>query len=259
VAGFDRIYLSAGGPFIARSLAYLLVWSVMAILWLRAKERKRALKGASAAGLIVYGFSVSLAATDWIASLVPHWYSSGLGLLVAAGQMLGGMALGIASAGLAEWRRVPSAEVRRHFHDLGNLLLMYVLVWAYLAFTQFLITWAANLPREIAWYVPRLQTTWRGLGLFLAVFHFFMPLAILLSRTAKRSPRVLACIAIAVLAGHAAAVFWLVIPSLRIEGFDLRWTDPVILFAMGAVAFAGWRHAQRRHESAPRTIDEVRA
>ena len=157
-----------------------------------------------------------------------------------AGQMLGAMALAIASAGLRE-REAPAEGARERYHDLGNLLLMYVMVWAYLAYTQFLIVWAADLPREIAWYLPRVQTDWKALGVFLIVFHFFVPVAILLSRDAKRSPAVLGSVAAAVLAAHAADVYWLVAPSLRPHGFAFAWTDPLALLVFGALWLFAWR------------------
>ena len=148
------------GFFIGRWIAYLLIWNVLAALWLRAWcEGKSSASGhrltaISAPGLIVYGFTMSLAAVDWIASLAPQWKSSGFGLLVITGQMLAAMAFGIAAAA----RQDSGAMARQNGIDLGNLLLMYVMTWAYLAFTQFLIIWAENLPHEISWYVPRLQT-----------------------------------------------------------------------------------------------------
>src|SRR5204862_6726670 len=165
-------------------------------------------------------FSMSLAAVDWIAALMPQWYSTGFGLIVGVGQMLGAMALAIADAGL----RTPKAESSRQvFHDLGNLLLMYVLTWAYLAFMQFLIVWVGNLPREIAWYLPRLQTGGGALAVILVVFHFFAPLAILLSRAAKGSPMLLGALAASVVVVHAIDVYWLVAPSVRPSGFDIAW------------------------------------
>jgi hypothetical protein len=220
--------------FAARSVFYLALWSVLALLVLTS-ERPQAL---SAIGLIVYGFSMSLAAVDWIGSLVPQWYSAGFGLVVAVGQMLGAMALAIAYLGL----RTPALP-RALFHDLGNLLLMYVLTWAYVAFMQFLIIWTANLPREIAWYVPRLQTGWVALGVILVVFHFFVPLAILLSRTAKRSPMLLGWLAAAVFAVHAIDVYWLVAPSVRPTGFHVAWLDPVALAVLSALWWFTWRPA----------------
>ncbi len=258
LVGFTRIYPWAAdqstwwfnGPFfVVRSIAWLAIWSLLGVAWFRARARAlaspaalAALHGWSAAGLIVYFFTVSLASLDWIAALVPQWYSSGFGLVVATGQMLGAMALGIAAAAFDRAR--PTRWDRQQFHDLGNLLLMYVMTWAYLAFTQFLIIWAANLPREIAWYVPRVQTGWAGLGLFLAVFHFFVPLVILLSRAAKRAPRILGLLALGVLAAHVADVFWLVAPSVR-PGFSVSWADPVALIVLGGLGWVGWKRSIR--------------
>ena len=222
-----------GAPFFAaRSVAYLLVWSALGFF-------VRTSVALSAVGLIVYAFTMSLAATDWIASLIPQWYSTGFGLVVAIGQMLAAMALAVAYAGL----RAPAAG-RPVFHDLGNLLLMYVLTWAYLAFMQFLIVWVGNLPREIAWYVPRLQTGWVALGVILVVFHFFAPLAILLFRSAKRSAPLLGSLAAALLAVHAIDVYWLVAPSVRPAGFHVAWLDPVMLVAAAALWWFAWRPAR---------------
>lgn len=221
----------APGAFVLRSVIYLVAWSLLSVL-----VRRNASQGASAFGLIVYTFTMSLAAVDWIGSLVPEWYSTALGLVVGVGQMLGAMALAIAYVGL----KSPGTEPEL-CHDLGNLLLMYVMTWAYLAFMQFLIIWVADLPREISWYVPRLQTGWFAIGVLLAVFHFFAPLAILLSRGAKRSPMFLGSVAAALLAMHAIDVYWLVAPSVRPSGFSIAWLDPVALVVLGALWGFTWR------------------
>ena len=206
-------WLNAFG-FVARGIAYLVAWSVLSRAFLRAFERgvPRATAWA-AAGLIVYGITVSLAAFDWIASLTPAWASSGFGLLVATGQMLAAAAYAVARSGFGVSEPF-EAPLRRGFHDLGNLLLMYVLTWAYLAYTQFLVIWSENLPREISWYVPRLQTGWSAVGLAIVVLHFALPFAILLSRRAKRAPRFLAAVAALLLAANLLQTAWLVVPSV---------------------------------------------
>jgi hypothetical protein len=89
---------------------------------------------------------------------------------------------------------------------------MYVLAWAYLAYMQFLVIWSENLPHEIEWYVPRMHGAWGALGLGIIAFHFALPVLILLSRTTKRSPRLLGAIATLVLVANAADVFWMVMP-----------------------------------------------
>src|SRR6185312_10850102 len=129
-------------------------------------------------------------------------------------------------------RAAADEGTRLRFHDLGNILLMYVLTWAYLAYTQFLIIWSENLPHEIRWYVPRVQTGWAALGIFLVAFHFFLPLLILLSRTAKRSPALLGAIAMGLLLAHLADAFWLVVPTFRTAGFAISWTDILALVVL---------------------------
>lgn len=221
--------------FVARSIVYLAVWTALALL-LRANGGK----GLSAVGLIVHTFTVSLAAVDWIGSLVPQWYSTAFGLIVGTGQMLGAMALAVAFAGLrGPLRRGP--EAHGTFIDLGNLLLMYVLLWAYLAYSEFLIIWVGNLPREIAWYVPRLQTGWFGLGVFLVVVHFFAPLVILLFRAVKRAPALLGSVAALLLAAHVADVYWLIAPSVRPQAFSIAWGDVAALAVAAALWFLLWR------------------
>ena len=219
--GYARLYPWAASPgawmnapaFIGRSVLYLVLWIGVSRGFLRAFERGAPRAGAWAAlGLIVYGVTMSLAAFDWIVSLTPGWYASGFGLVVATAQMLAAAAFAVARSGFAV--PVPAVPaIARGFQDLGNLLMMYVLTWAYLAYTQFLVIWSENLPREIAWYVPRLQTGWVNLALALVVLHFALPFVILLSRRAKRAPRFLAALASVLLAANLLQVAWLVLPS----------------------------------------------
>jgi hypothetical protein len=140
---------------------------------------------------------------------VPEWQSTVFGMLIMIGQGLAGLSFGIVALAVAGVRR-PGV-----FRDLGNLLLTYVLMWAYLAFTQYLIIWAENLPDEISWYVPRVQTGWLWVGSALILAHFFVPLLVLLSRNAKNAPAVLGALAGALLVAHVVDVFWLTVPSVH--------------------------------------------
>ena len=250
--------------FAARSVAYLAIWVVLGAAFLRADRAtvdpanggNAGAQRIAAAGLIAYALTVSLAAVDWIASLTPHWYSSAFGLVIGTGQMLAGAAFGVAAAAgsFGALARVPrpagDEPTRLRFHDLGNLLLMYVLTWAYLAYTQFLVIWSENLPHEIHWYVPRVQTGWAALGIFLVAFHFFLPLLILLSRTAKRSPALLGTIAMGLLLAHLADAFWLVVPTFRSDGFAISWTDLLALALLGVAWGWAWRRAYARDRGA---------
>lgn len=249
-------------PFwIGRSIAWLAIWSVLSIAFLRADRAtvdpasggSPGARRVAAIGLIVYALTVSLAGVDWIASLTPRWYSSTFGLLLGTGQMLAGAAFGVAMAAYFQPVAGEDEALRLRFHDLGNILLMYVLTWAYLAYTQFLIIWSENLPNEIHWYVPRVQTGWAALGIFLIAFHFFLPLLILLSRAAKRAPRLLAAIAVGLLVAHLGEAFWLVVPTFRPEGFAIAWTDLAAMVVLGALGGWAWRREMRRGDARVRS------
>jgi hypothetical protein len=203
---FRRAFLSPTF-FVLRSIAYLAIWTVLAFFTRRhASSRSRPF---SAAALMIYSITVTFAGVDWIMSLVPEWQSTVFGMLIMIGQGLAGLSFGIVALALAGVRR-PGV-----FRDLGNLLLTYVLMWAYLAFTQYLIIWAENLPDEISWYVTRVQTGWLWVGSALILAHFFVPLLVLLSRNAKNAPAVLGALAGALLVAHVVDVFWLTVPSVH--------------------------------------------
>lgn len=227
--------------FLARAAAYLALWAILAWRWLSIaarsdRMRPAALRRWSALGLILYGLTISLAAVDWIMSLLPQWYSTTFGLLVGTSQMLSGMALGAAACAFWPGARTDAARLQ----DFGNLLLMYVMSWAYLAFTQYLIIWAEDLPKETAWFVPRVQTSWRWLTLTVLILQFALPFVLLLSRAVKRAPRYLGPLALTLLAGQLLFDFYLVMPVLKPDGFQLAWSDFVVLIAVVGFWFTAW-------------------
>lgn len=225
------------GFFIARSIGYLLLWSALA--WIETRSRRRS-AGRAAACLLLYGVSVSLAALDWIMSLQPHWYSSVFGWLAGAGQMLAGMALAVVLA--------DREAIRVRLPDLGNLLLMYVLLWGYLSYSQFLVIWAADLPHEISWYLRRSSGLWKTVAWVLAATHLFAPLALLLARRAKKAPQVMGVLAGGLLAAHLLDCWWLVLPS--VEGLTLRglWLAPALAMVPAALAIKARRRADSHGE-----------
>ena len=226
--------------FEARSVAYLVIFAALG--WFAPGNPRFA-----AGGLVVFTIVTTLGAFDWISSLAPHWYSSGFGLVVGVGQMLGAAAFAVAVA--ARPARGRSDEgTRLRFNDLGNLLMMYVLLWAYLAYTQYLVIWSENLPHEIHWYVPRTQTSWAALGIFVIAFHFFVPFLLLLSRAAKRAPAIAGIIAASLLVAHFADVWWMVMPSVRREGISVAWSDPVVAIVVLGGWWLAWRWTLRRRE-----------
>jgi hypothetical protein len=169
-------------------------------------------------------------------SLEPHWFSTIYGVLIIGGQGLSAMAfLIVALVWLS--RRPPLGDivVPSHFHDLGNLMLAFVMLWAYFSFSQYLIIWSGNLPEEIAWYLHRLQTGWRFIGLTLIVLHFVAPFCLLLSRRVKREAELIAIVAAGILIARVVDLFWLVAPEFHRQGVSVSWLDILLLLSLCAI------------------------
>ncbi|MGI9024238.1 MAG: hypothetical protein ACR2GP_01420, partial [Burkholderiaceae bacterium] len=220
----------------------------------------RRLRTVSAIGLLFYGVTVTFSAVDWIMSLSPQWYSTTFGLLAGIGQTLCAFAFAIVCAAWLVPGRVDNLP--SVFQDLGNLLLMFVMTWAYLAFTQYLIIWAEDLPHEIVWYLPRVKTSWRLIAIFLVIFHFAIPFLVLLSRRAKRASRSLGLLAAGLLFAHLVDSFWLVTPTFRVTGLAITWSDVFALLAQGGIWFAlfarsiaGADTASRRSATGAEVVD----
>src|SRR5262245_38086007 len=239
--------------FLLRAAIYFAVWLAMSYYlnrWSYEQDRnadprfKRQLQILSGPGLVIYGLSTTFAAIDWLMSLVPEWYSTIFGLLVIGSQVLSAMAFVIMAASLL-YQREPMNQVytTKHFHDLGKLLLAFVMIWAYLAFSQLLIIWAGNLPEEISFYLPRMQTNWRWIGVLLIVFQFALPFLMLLSRELKQHMRQLITVAALVIVMRFIDLFWLIAPQFHRQGIQFRWLDLVAVIAIGGLwlAFFVWQ------------------
>jgi hypothetical protein len=242
-----QVYLNV--PFfLIRAAAYFAGWILLSRLlnrWSAREDREGSagvhgkMAALSGPGLVFWGFSVTFMAVDWVLSLDPHWFSTMFGMLFMAGQALSSMAFLIALMVLLSRRR-PMSEILtpRHLHDLGKLLLALVMVWAYFSFSQFLIIWAGNLPDEIPWYLERLRGGWQYVGLALAIGHFALPFALLLSRDLKRNFKLLAGIAVFVLVMRMVDLYWLVAPDFRQGRFGLSWMDITAPIGMGGIWLA---------------------
>ena len=231
--------------FLVRAAIYFLVWNAVSYFlnaWSLEQDRSadprlaRRMQALSAGGLVAYGLTITFASFDWLMSLEPHWFSTIYGVLILGGQGLSAMAfLIIALVWLCRRPPLDRIVVAGHFHDLGNLMLAFVMLWAYFSFSQYLIIWAGNLPAEIAWYQHRLQTGWRFVGISLILFHFAIPFVLLLSRAVKRGPEMLVKVAAGILIVRGIDLFWLIAPEFHQDGFAISWLDVVLPLSMGAI------------------------
>jgi hypothetical protein len=239
--------------FLVRSAAYFAIWIVVAHLlyrWSVRQDSERAARltvlqrrlGAGALPLV--GIAVTFAAFDWQMSLDLHLASTIFGLYWFAGSFLCAFGVVVLWLNALRARGLPGALVNaNHYHSLGKYMLAFVAFWAYMAFSQYLLIWIANLPEEVPWYLARNRGAWWPFAVALVVLHFIVPFFILLSRDLKRSPRGLAVMAIWVLVIHYVDVYWVVMPALHHGAPHPHWTDLTALVGIGAagVAFVAWR------------------
>lgn len=213
--------------FLGRFVFYFIVWGLLMFFlnkWSLEQDRtanpnlRKTMQGLSGPGLVLFGLTVTFAATDWVMSLEPEWFSTIFGLLIMAGWGLSAFAFVIIAASrLATRPPLAGVIAPLHFHDLGKLLLAFVMIWAYFGFSQFLLIWYGNLPEEIPWYLERMRSGWQYVGLVLVVFHFALPFFLLLSRDLKRHARTLSIVAGLLLIMRLVDLFWMIAPVAKVE------------------------------------------
>lgn len=240
-------YLNAGF-FLGRSALYLVLWSALAVLYHRWSSRQDEttdpsptgkLQVLSGPGLVIYFLVVTFAMIDWAMSLEPDWFSSIYGAMRLVGQVLAALAfLIIVAARLKETEPMAEVGTREAFNDLGNLLLAFVMLWAYMSFSQYLITWSGNLADEIPWYLRRSAGGWRSVAVGLIVFHFFVPFFLLLSRERKRGARSLARVCWAILAVRVVDELWLILPAFEAPNVLEFWPVVPAMFGIGGLWMA---------------------
>jgi hypothetical protein len=241
-----RDYLNYRG-FVIRAVIYFAIWFLLQYLLSKFSfehdhppfaDTSARFKMVSAPGIILYALTLSFAAIDWVMSLDPSWFSTIYGLLFVAGELVSALAFAIVVERILFNYRPMSVLLRPNFvHDHGKFLLTFIMVWAYFSFSQWLIIWAGNLPDEITWYFRRLHGGWEYVGLFLVVFHFFVPFFLLLSRPFKRDITRLVWLAVWMLFMRYVDLFWHIEPSFY-ESFTVTLADIAVAVAMGGIWIA---------------------
>ena len=241
--------------FSVRAVIYFGVWLALAFFlnkWSLAQDRTadnrytKNMRLLSGPGMVVLIFSITFASIDWYMSLEPEWFSTIYGFIFVAAWSLTALSFVIAvMARLAAEEPMRRIAAPLHFHDLGKLLLAMVMLWAYFAFSQFLIIWSGNLPEETTWYLHRIYGAWGALIIIIGILHFAAPFLFLLSRGLKRNPRKLALIAMLIIVMRMTDLLWMLAPAFQHRMWILM--DIAALLGFGGVwlALFTWQLSKR--------------
>jgi hypothetical protein len=232
-----------------RSAAYFLIWGCLGRFYLDRSTRQDAsgdpaltlqMERRSPLALLLFAGTLTFASFDWLMSLAPEWFSTIFGVYYFSGAVLGGVAALVVGAVLLQASgRLVSSITAEHYHDLGKLLLSFVVFWGYIAFSQYMLIWYANIPEETEWYLVRQTGPWRWVSLVLLFVHLVIPFLGLLPRAAKRRKEVLCFWAVWLLAAHWLDLYWLVMPNVAGSGLPPGPIDLACLVGIGGIFLAG--------------------
>jgi len=209
--------------FVIRLLVYFAIWGGLAWFFHRTSTRQDSsfdprltmrMERAAGPGLVLYALSTNFAAFDLLMSLDPHWFSTIYGVYFFAVSVVCFFAvMPKILVGLQRKGVLSRSVTVEHFHDLGKLLFAFVVFWAYIAFSQYMLIWYGNIPEETQWYLKRQIGDWAWVSLALLVGHFVIPFLVLISRAVKRRPRLLAATGIYMVVMTWLDLYWLVVPE----------------------------------------------
>jgi len=243
--------------FTIRGIGYVVIWTGLALFLYRGSLKQdvtgdvklsHGMRRIAPIGFILFALSLTFAAIDFMMSLDPHWYSTIFGVYYFAGTFMSIAAtLALTSMALQKSGLLKSAITTEHYHDLGKFAFAFVAFWAYIAFSQFMLIWYANIPEETVWYHYRTTGGWEYLTLVLAVLHFAVPFIFMMSRHIKRRRITLALGAGLLLFAHYLDMFWLIQPTMLQHDanphFAMSLVDLLAFIGIGGLVLAvfTWR------------------
>ncbi len=217
--------------FLGRFAIYFAAWVGLALyMWRQSTLQDKTgalvhtqkMQSASAGGICLFAITITFGAFDLLMSLSPAWYSTIFGVYYFTGAMAATMAtIILALNGLQKLGFLTNSITKEHYHDLGKFLFGFVFFWGYIAFSQYMLIWYANLPETTFWFAQRGASTnsahysgWSWVSLLLPIGHFAIPFAGLLSRHIKRNTKTLAFWSVWVLVFHWIDLWWIVMPEM---------------------------------------------
>lgn len=241
----ERVWYLNRNFFIIRAVFYFVLWIGLSALVRKlgmggphdpGSPKLRKFQNTSAASLLLFGITVSFASFDWVMSIEPEFYSTIFGLMTIGSQFILSFSFVTLMALFLTGGKSSNMELPK-MHDLGNFLLMSVMLWTYLAFSQYLITWAGQLPEEIGWYNGRLSGGWQYIGIAVLGLSFIIPFLLLLFRANKKNPGRLIKIIYLLLVMRWVDYVWTINPTFSPAKISLHWLDVVVPLGVVALWF----------------------
>ena len=229
--------------FIVRTFIFIGLWTLFYWLMTRNSRKQDESKDQtltkknirlSAIFIPVFALSLTFTAIDFMMSLEPHWFSTIFGVYFFAGTVVASLAaVTLAVLLLKEKGYFSPWMTDDHLFSLGALLFAFINFWAYIAFSQFLLIWYADLPEETFWFLTRWNGGWIFFSILLIIANFAVPYFVLLTQPSKKNPKILKFIAVWLLFAHLIDLFWLIMPNMESmkNGYAFNWIDLVIPIA----------------------------
>jgi len=231
--------------FIIRVFVLIGLWSLFYFFFIRNSEKQDTTKDQklttinirlSAIFIPVFAITITIAAVDWLMSIEPHWFSTIIGVYYFAGTVIAALAaVTLATVLLKENGYLHPAMTNDHLFNLGALLFAFVNFWGYIAFSQYMLIWYADLPEETFWFMQKWEGSWAIFSIGLIIIKFLVPYIVLVSQPSKMDPKKLKFISVWLLFAHLYDLFWLVMPEMEelSGGYSFSWID--LVFPIAAI------------------------
>jgi hypothetical protein len=185
--------------------------------------------------LPLFAVSLTFGAYDWLLGVDYHWFSTMWGPYIFAGAAGSSMSLLVlVITALRNAGYLKETVTLEHYHIMGKWMLSFVVFWAYIGFSQYMLIWYANMPEETEYFIRRNTESWNALTLLLVIGRFFVPFALLLVRSPKKKPRQLCMIAGWLVFMQMLDMYIVILPALHHAGLRPSIWDLASLVGIGA-------------------------
>ncbi len=248
--------------FVIRNVIYFTVWAFLGYKLYRnsvTMDRQasdaidRQQRVISAPGILLFAFTVAFASFDWLMSMDSGWFSTMFGVYYFAMSFQAVLAVVIALVVYLLHKGLLTNTINQsHLHDLGALLFGFTVFYAYIAFSQFMLIYYANFPKEILWFYYRFEGNWIFLAYLFLIGRFVLPFILLLGKKAKSNHKVLFGVSLWIILLQFLEMHWIVMPILHQESISIHWLDLTLLLAFVGVSAGFFFRQFARHSMVPK-------